>query len=334
MNKKKWIVIAFAVILLVAASLSNSFRQEGSSEDKTDWFNQQMTSLLSDKNYVEKIREEGDPSQRILVIPIEGVIGGNNSAYNQELILDTIEQIRNDESIAAVVLEIDTPGGSVYETREAYDLFKEIQKERHIPVYASMKSVAASAGYYYAMLADKVYATPETLTGSIGVIISGQNVSKLLNKIGIESYVFKSADLKDMGSSTREMTQEEKDIFQNMIDESFDTFVKVVMEGRHMKEDKVRKLATGQVYTAQQAVDNDLIDGIKYYRQVIDQVRTDNDLQDAQIFEKVSDNETFSGIFSSFMKGQKSYLDQFNEIIDRSERLDLPKVEYRWEGGY
>ena len=90
MNKKKWIVIAFAVILLVAASLSNSFRQEDSSEDKTDWFNQQMTSLLSDKNYVEKIREEVDPSQRILVIPIEGVIGGNNSAYNQELILDTI----------------------------------------------------------------------------------------------------------------------------------------------------------------------------------------------------------------------------------------------------
>ncbi|MGX7141096.1 signal peptide peptidase SppA [Facklamia languida] len=335
MNKKKWIVVAFALILVVAASFSTALKPQNQPTMEEKLASESFNQLFNkEAGFQEEVREPGNSQSRILVIPIKGAIAANSTSYQQELILDTIEQIRQDETIKAVLLEIDTPGGAVYETREAYDLFKEVMAERDIPVYASMGAVAASAGYYFATLADKIYATPETITGSIGVITSGMNMQELFEKIGIDQYVFKSGDLKDMGSNHREMTEEEKMVMQNYINESFDRFVHVVMEGRGMSEEQVRELADGRIYTASQAVKNGLIDDLKYYRQVIDLIREENNLEGAEVFEKISSKDKFASLFSPFMKSEPNYAEQFDQVINRIEEAQKVKVEYRWEGGF
>lgn len=335
MNKKKWIVVAFALILLIASAFAN--KNKATMED---FLNQkqsaQLTGLLNNEPvYEEKVREEGSSEQRILVIPIEGAIGPTNVSYNHELILDTIEQIRTDETIKAVLLEIDSPGGAVYHTREAYDLFKEVLAEHDIPVYASMGSMAASGGYYYAMLADKVYASPETITGSIGVIASSMNVEELYKKIGVKPQVFKSGDLKDIGSGTREMTDEEKKVMQGYIDEAFNRFVQVVTEGREMSEERVRELADGRIYTGTQAKENGLIDDLAYYRDVVEIIREENNLADAQVFEKIESYSNFNNFFpTGFMESETpDYAEQFDKILNRVEEETTPHLEYRWEGG-
>ncbi|MCR8969213.1 signal peptide peptidase SppA [Facklamia sp. 7083-14-GEN3] len=334
MSKKKWIVIAFALILIAASSLSKVYNEPADIASSEKWANDRLNSMLGiGKDYTEEIREEGSMDQRILVIPIEGVIGMASPTYDQQLIMDTIEQIRTDESIKAVLFELNTPGGGVYDTREAYDLFKEVIAERKIPVYASMGQVAASGGFYYAMLADKVYATPETITGSIGVIMSGYNMEELYDKIGVEPYVFKSGKMKDLGSSARKMTKEEEEVFQEYIDEAFDRFVQVVVDGRDMSEERVRELADGRIYTAKQAKENGLIDDILYYRQVIDLIREENNLENAQVFEKTAPQDQFSSFFPSFMKSEDNYAEQFDQVLNRVKEEVLPQIEYRWEGG-
>lgn len=335
MTKKKWIVVAFALILLVAASLSNIYRPETDNEEAEDTlYDKRFQSLLGlDAEFSEKIREEGSADERILVIPIQGPISSFSTTYNHELIMDTIEKIPEDDSIKAILFELNTPGGSVYETREAYDLFKEIKKELDLPVYASMANVAASGGFYYAMLADKVYASPETITGSIGVIAGGSNFEELYKKIGIENYVYKSGDLKDMGSSDRPPTAEEKKVLQTYIDEAFNRFVQVVVDGRGMSEERVRELADGRIYTASQAKENGLIDDIKYYREVIEIIRQEQDLQNAQVFERVASEDKFRSLFPPFISSETNYVDQFNQILDRVDSEGRFNIEYRWEGG-
>ncbi|MGF3075777.1 signal peptide peptidase SppA [Facklamia sp. P12955] len=334
MSKKKWIVIAFALVLIVASSLSKVYNEPADITYSEKWANERLNSLLGiGQDYIEEIREDGSVDQRILVIPIEGVIGIASPTYDQQLIMDTIEQIRTDESIKAVLFELNTPGGGVYETREAYDLFKEVIAERKIPVYASMGQVAASGGFYYAMLADKVYATPETITGSIGVIMSGYNMRELYDKIGVEPYVFKSGKMKDLGSSARKMTKEEEEVFQEYIVEAFDRFVQVVVDGRDMSEERVRELADGRIYTAKQAKENGLVDDILYYRQVIDLIREENDLANAQVFEKAAPQDQFASFFPTFMKSEDNYAKQFDQVLNRVKEEVLPQIEYRWEGG-
>ncbi|MGX7109603.1 signal peptide peptidase SppA [Facklamia miroungae] len=334
MSKKKWIVVAFALILIIASSLSNAFQQPTDKRLSEEWANETIDSMFGiSKDFTEKVREEGSSDQRILVIPIEGVIGAGSPTYDQDLILDTIEQIRSDNTIKAVLFDLNTPGGAVYETREAYDLFKEVIAEREIPVYASMGQVAASGGFYYAMLADKVYATPETITGSIGVIMSGYNMKELYDKVGVDPYVFKSGKMKDIGSTTREMTKEEEEVFQAYIDEAFDRFVQVVVDGRDMSEERVRELADGRIYTAKQAKDNGLIDDILYYRQVIDLIRQENNLESAEVFEKTAPQDRFNSLFPAFMKSEDNYAEQFDQILNRVKEEVLPQIEYRWEGG-
>lgn len=329
MNTKRWIVVALAIILVVASSLSAIGLEQVNTDDLTASF-----SDLFKEEASEHIVESGDPDQRILRINIEGAIGENSPDYSQELTLQATELIREDPSIKAVLLSFDTPGGSVYLTREVYDLFMEIKAETGRPVYASMGSMAASAGYYLATMADEIYATPETLTGSIGVILSGANVEELYDKIGVDPFVIKSGELKDMGSGARPMTDEEEEIFQSYIDESFDRFVQVVVDGRQMDEGRVRELADGRIYTAQQALDNGLIDGIQYERDVIEKIKADIGVEEAEVFELQADplslSSQFPFSFGSFFKGSdKSELEKTLDTIEDQAKI---RLEYRWEG--
>lgn len=331
MNRKKWTVIVIAIILLVATSLSSI----GTSTFDEERYTSTFLSLLNQPSEV--IEEEGAANERILKINVDDVISGMEQAggYSQETTLYAIEQIKEDPSIAAVLLSLDTPGGSVYEIREVYDLMMKVKEETNMPIYASMGSMAASGGVYYAMMADEVYASPETWTGSIGVIMSTLNVEGLFEQIGLEERVFKSGDLKDMGSSTREITEEEEEVFQSLIDESFDRFIQVVMDGRDLDEEAVREIADGRIYTAQQAQEIDLVDDILYESEVIEKIKSDLNMDNPQIFYFEKQGSSFTS-FLPFMDTNfisrlgKSELEKTMEEI---ENMSHVQIDYRW-GGY
>lgn len=333
MNRKKWIVIAIALILMVAASLSQ--KNSTDTKEKDEQIVNQMNWMNEMISFSESVREEGSKDKRILVIPVQGVIGAPSGEYNHELILKAIDKIKEDESIQGVILEIDSPGGAVYHTKEAYDRLKEAIKERQIPIYASMGSVAASGGYYYAMAADKVFASEESITGSIGVISSYTEMSELYKKIGLEPVVYKSGDLKDMGSNSKKPTEEEKKVFQAYVDEAYSRFVNVVAEGRHMSETQVRELADGRIYSGSQAKEKGLIDEIGYFRETLAALRKDHQLEGAQVFEFKDESDPFNSLFPSFfgLGKEENYVDQFDQILDRVQYMETPKLEYRMEGG-
>ncbi|MFC3928357.1 signal peptide peptidase SppA [Streptococcus caprae] len=339
MDKKKGIVIGAAALVLVTSLFSSSPKKEETSE-ATGTSALSINQLLGNATEIqEEVLEEGSASKRILVIPIEGEIGTTGSTYNHDLILSSIDQIREDPTIMAVLLSIDSPGGGVYATREVYDRMKEIQAEIEIPVYASMGSTAASGGYYLSMLGDKVFASEETITGSIGVIMSSYNTQDLLEKLGVKPVVIKSADMKDIMSTSRDMTDAERQVLQTYIDESFQRFVDVVEEGRGMSEEEVRKLADGRIYSGSQALQAGLVDEMGYEKDALAALKSDFDLTDAQVFTYTSNDLGFGSFFPSLLgqlglSSDTTPLGQMDKMIEKIESLDDMKLEYKLQGGY
>ncbi|MBI5640243.1 MAG: signal peptide peptidase SppA [Nitrospirae bacterium] len=189
---------------------------------------------------------------RIALIRIEGPI--LDSA-------NTIEELKEhvkDNSIKAVLLRIDSPGGAVAPSQEIYTEVKKAAAKKKVVV--SMGSVAASGGYYIASAATRIVANPGTLTGSIGVILEKPNLEGLMSKIGVKAEVIKSGRHKDMGSAFRGMQQEEKDILQGVMDNVHEQFIRAVAEGRKMKIEDVRRIADGRIFSGEQALANGLVD--------------------------------------------------------------------------
>jgi protease-4 len=177
-------------------------------------------------------------------------------------LLKQIESAFKRNDIKAVVLAIDSPGGGVFESDQVYQKILEMKKEYRKPLVVSMGSMAASGGYYIAAPADLIVANRNTLTGSIGVIMSSYNYRQLADKIGIKEEVFKSGENKDLLNPMREATPEERQIMQSIVDESYGYFIDVVAQGRHLDRQKVIDLADGRVYTARQAQQLGLVDKI------------------------------------------------------------------------
>lgn len=214
-----------------------------------------------------KINGKSISKEYIAVLPVTGTIASTNSSmetgYDHSHTLDTLEKLAEDESNKGLVLFINSPGGGVYATDEAYLMIKEYQKKTGRPVYAAMGEMAASGGYYIAAPCKKIFANRNTLTGSIGVRLSTMyDVSEFLEKHGIKVTTITAGKNKAMGDSAVELTDQQKDIYQSIVDESYDQFVDVVVEGREMSREKAKKLADGRVYTAKQAKKNGLVDEI------------------------------------------------------------------------
>lgn len=165
-----------------------------------------------------------------------------------------------DPSVRAVVMHVNSPGGSVVASNEIHRMVKEFHK----PVVFYFGETAASGGYYIACAGKWIVANPDTLTGSIGVISELTDASELLKKIGVEFVVIKTGPNKDIGSFARPMTDEEKKIFQAVIDQAYDGFVKVIAQGRGLPEDKVRRIGDGRIYSGQQALELGLVDQLGY----------------------------------------------------------------------
>ena len=192
--------------------------------------------------------------EKVGVIPIEGIIGDAGE------IIDQINEFADSNGIRAVVLRIDTPGGSVAPSQEIYQAVRELRKKKKVVV--SMGSVAASGGYLIAVAADRIVANPGTITGSISAVMHYANVEELLKKVGVRSSVIKSGKFKDIGSPVREMTAEERSLIQGIVDDIYDQFVRTVSENRKIPFSKIVQLADGRVFTGRQAKELGLIDDL------------------------------------------------------------------------
>lgn len=190
--------------------------------------------------------------EKVALLPIEGVI------LESETVIDQLKEFARDESVKAIVLRLNTPGGGVGPSQEIYEEVRKLRGKKVI--VASMGALAASGGYYIACAADKIVANPGTITGSIGVIMKFMNVEDLAEKIGVRGYVIKSGEFKDIGSPVREMGPEERELIQGVIDNVHSQFVDAVAQGRNLDREEVAAIADGRIFSGAQAMELGLVD--------------------------------------------------------------------------
>jgi protease IV len=190
--------------------------------------------------------------ERVAVIPLSGLISDSGP------VIEHLKKFGKDNSVKAVVLRIDSPGGGVGPSQEIYEEVKKVRAKK--PVLASMGALAASGGYYIACAAQRVYANPGTMTGSIGVIMPFMNVKDLVEKIGVKGMTVKSGTFKDIGSPLRDMTPQERELLQGVVDNVHLQFVNAVADERNLDREEVLRIADGRIFTGEQAKELGLVD--------------------------------------------------------------------------
>lgn len=245
----------------------------------------------------------------VALVEIEGVI------HSGKRVISELEDYRKSESVGAIVLRINSPGGGVVAANE---IFKEIERVREEgkPVVASLGSVAASGGYYLACAADKIVANPGTVTGSIGVIMGFPNAEELLKKIGLKFETIKSGKYKDIGSPVRTMTEDEREVLSEVVKDVWGQFVRIVSEERGLPIEEVINIADGRILTGRKAKELGLVDEL-------------GTLQDAIMFAG-----ELAGIEGEpkVIKKRKAFriLDLFSDLLSRISRTEVPfSLEYR-----
>ena len=262
---------------------------------------------------------EIDSDDKIAVIEVSGTI----SPPFTDDVLDAIEQARKDDDVKGVVLTVDSPGGLVADSHMIYHELKRLSAVK--PVHVSMKRLAASGGYYIAMGAGEkgtIYAEPTTWTGSIGVIIPRYNVSKLVSDMGVKVEPMTTGPYKDALSPFRDLSPEETEIWKTIMQESYDRFLSVIDDNRaNLDRAQVQELATGQVYTAEQAHAKGLVDKIGYEDDAIDALKSQLGLKDA----RVVTYEHPKGMLSMLLGAeQPTPTSQVRELLE----LTVPRAMY------
>ena len=197
-----------------------------------------------------------------------GVIEVLGPIMTSEDLIRNIIEFRDNNSVKAVILRIDSPGGSVGPSQEIYNEVVKLQKIK--PVVVSMGSVTASGGYYIAAPAKRLFANPGSITGSIGVIMSFPNYEGLMEKVGVSSVVVKSGKFKDIGSASRPFGDDERKLMQALIDDVHSQFVEAVSLGREMPAEKVREISDGRIFSGRQALSVGLIDELGGFQDAVD----------------------------------------------------------------
>ncbi len=251
-----------------------------------------------------------------------GIVELKGLIVSSEQTLKHLTEFRNNSSVKSIVLRIDSPGGAVGAAQEIY---QEVMRTNRVkPVIASMGSMGASGGYYAALGAESIMANPGTMTGSIGVIIKFPNLEGLFENIGYKSEVIKSGPLKDVGAGDRPMSEEERKLMQDLIDNVYDQFVRDIAAARGMEKNTVQGLADGRVYTGEQALEVGLIDSLGNFTDAIT-IAADMgglDVEDPQlIYPKV--DRKFS-LFNLLTNAEQSLVDNFVPLY--------PILSFEWTG--
>jgi protease-4 len=252
----------------------------------------------------------GSGSAKVLVMELSGLISsadGGGLIEQPNLVARVKEELTlaaEDRKVSAIVLRVNSPGGTVTASDMIHHELRAFRAKRKIPVVASIMDVGASGGYYIAVAADKIVAHPSSVTGSIGVIMMTVNARGLLEKVGVEATAVTSGPKKDMGSPFRPMTEEERAIFQSVINFFYERFLTVVREGRpNLKADEVRKLADGRIYSGEQAKAAGLVDEIGYLDDAIELAKQQASLSEARVVVYRRAGEYRPNIYARWMGG-------------------------------
>ncbi|MFD2213653.1 signal peptide peptidase SppA [Metabacillus endolithicus] len=288
MNGKRWGALAIAAVLFVfSIIISSTMMFLNQSEMFTEAFS-------TGSEFSEEVIDDGSEFSKILVLNVNGVIQDtgedvtsffSTAGYQHQTFLDMIEAAGEDNTIKGVILRVNSPGGGVVESAEIHKKLLELKETSKKPLYVSMGTQAASGGYYISTAGDKIFAAPDTLTGSLGVIMQSINYGGLAEKYGVKFETIKSGPYKDIFSPTREMTEDERNILQSMVDNAYAGFVDVITEGRPLSEDQVRKVADGRVYDGRQAKEINLIDELGYFDDTVEAMKKDLKIEDAQVIQ-------------------------------------------------
>jgi protease-4 len=250
---------------------------------------------------------EGRGRDKVLLLDLAGVLA-EEPIFTLESrpqvpllarVREELEKAEADDRVRAVVLRINSPGGTVTASDVLYHEITRFKERRKVPVVASILDVGASGGYYVALAADRIFVHPTTVTGSIGVLMLTVNASGLLEKIGVGASYVKSGEFKDMGSPFRALRPEERALFQDLIDRFYGRFVELVARSRKVDEARVRAIADGRVYTAAEALSLGLVDRIGYLEDAISAAKTTAGITEASVISYHRPRQYRATIYSS-----------------------------------
>ena len=261
----------------------------------------------------------------IATLYIEGTIQDKNETYNQEWLLKTIKDLKKDSLNKGIAIFINSPGGTVYEADEIY-LALQDYKTKAKPIYVYQGQIAASGGYYISCAGNKIYANRNTLTGSIGVISASTfDMTDFLSNLGIKSSTIHSGKNKNMGNFNEPLSEEQKQILQSIADECYKQFTDIVAMRRNIPINDVKKLADGRIYTAKQALHNNLIDSIDSWENMLNDMK--NDEFEGKDLKLVEFRYTREKSFKDYIFG-KTFKEQ-NDVCASIEKLfSNQKIQY------
>jgi len=281
---------------------------------------------------------EGKGSSKILLLDLSGTLAEDLPSFSLGApaprvpllarVREELAKAEKDDHVRALIVRINSPGGTISASDILYHEILAFKQRRKIPVIAAIMDVGASGGYYAALAADTIVANPTTITGSIGVVMVTVNAQGLMEKIGVAPLAIKSGPMKDAGSPFRALTGPELAVFQNIIDEMYGRFVGLIVQSRKLPEDRVRALADGRVYTAEQALRLGLVDRIGYLEDVVKLARDAAKLDEARVVMYHRPKEYRSNLYSSTLAAATadSTLAQFAAVLGGSG----PRFLYLW----
>ncbi|OEF96504.1 signal peptide peptidase SppA [Desulfuribacillus alkaliarsenatis] len=266
MNRKRWIAVAVFVALLFV-------QMAATPPAATDW-------RKAGTDWMVEVYQDGGADQ-IALLELKGeIIDGANAGlfsipvYNHQNFLSQLEHAFASPEVKGIVMHVNSPGGGVFESDEIHQEIVRLKEEYNKPFVVYMGRVAASGGYYISAPADKIFANRNTLTGSIGVIISGLNIKELMDNYGVKDQTFTSGPNKALMSPYDDMTDEQNAIVQSIVDESYQFFVDVIVAGRGLERERVLEIADGRIYTGSQAQQVGLVDELGILEDAIEEVAT------------------------------------------------------------
>ncbi|MGH7316360.1 MAG: signal peptide peptidase SppA, partial [Candidatus Rokuibacteriota bacterium] len=251
---------------------------------------------------------EGKGTSKILLLDLSGVLSEDLPTFSigappprvpvVARVREELQKAEEDERVRAVIVRINSPGGTITASDILYHELLAFKARKKVPVIAAIMDVGASGGYYAALAADTIVVNPTTITGSIGVVMVTVNAQGLLEKIGVTPLAIKSGPMKDAGSPFRSLTEPERAVFQSIIDDMYGRFVGLIVQSRKLPADRVRALADGRVYTAEQALKLGLVDRIGYLEDVVTLAKERAGLGEARVIMYHRPKEYRANIYS------------------------------------
>jgi protease-4 len=283
---------------------------------------------------------DGEGDAKVLLLEIDGMITESSDVANLfgtlnegmvGRIREELDRARADDQVKAVVVRINSPGGTVTGSDLLYDEIQRFKQERKVPVIAQLMGTAASGGYYVALAADEIHAERTTVTGSIGVIFSGINIAGLMEKFGVENQTITSGKFKDAGSILRRMRPEERAQLQSVIDDLYARFVEVVKAGRtKLTSDQIRALADGRIFSATQAKQAGLVDEIGSLDASLRRARERAGLASASVVTYHRPREYENNYYTRGPTHREALLDLWPEALP----ISGPAFLYLWAPGF